>query len=249
MKIKNKISALLVVVFALWLGIVAYIGDYYHAEDTAFSCIENPADGVEVYKIDKNTIFAPEEAKAGFVFYPGGKVQCEAYAPLMEALAEEGVLCVLVEMPANLAVLDINAADGIQEEFSEISKWYIGGHSLGGSMAASYLENSTEQYEGLILLASYSTSDLSETELDVISIYGSNDQVLNKEKYQENKKNLPEDFEEVIIEGGSHAYFGSYGLQEGDGEAEITNEEQIEITAEQIEKMLREKNEREKPEN
>ena len=74
-----------------------------------------------------------------------------------------------------------------------------------------------DEYEGLILLGSYSTADLSDTDLDVLSIYGSEDKVLNREKYEENKSNLPDDFSEVVIEGGCHAYFGMYGAQDGDG--------------------------------
>ena len=142
-------------------------------------------------------------------------------------------------MPFNLAVLDMNAADGIQEQYPEIENWYIGGHSLGGSMAASYLEKNVDDYEGLILLGSYSTADLSETDLDVLSIYGSEDKVMNHEKYADNKANLPDDFTEIIIDGGCHAYFGMYGAQDGDGTPTISNEEQISITAENIVKMIK----------
>ena len=202
-------------------------------------CVENPTEGIKVTEnVDERIVFEPENATVGFVFYPGGKVEYEAYAPLMEKLAEQGVLCVLLHMPANLAVLDVNAADGIQEEFPNITEWYIGGHSLGGSMAASYLGEHAEEYEGLILIASYSTADLKGTDLNVLSIYGENDQVLNVEKYRDNKDNLPEDYKEMIIEGGNHAYFGSYGEQDGDGKANISNAEQIEFAANEIEKML-----------
>ena len=101
-------------------------------------------------------------------------------------------------------------------------------------MAASYLTECTEAYEGLILLGSYSTADLSEMDLDVLSIYGSEDQVMNREKYNENIKNLPEDIEEVILDGGCHAYFGMYGEQDGDGTATMTAEEQIRMTGDVI---------------
>ena len=98
-----------------------------------------------------------------------------SYIPLMDALARKGIMCVLLKMPFNLAVLDVNAADGIQKEYPEIEEWYIGGHSLGGSMAASYLATHVEDYEGLILLGSYSTADLSDTDLAVLSVFGSED--------------------------------------------------------------------------
>ena len=179
-------------------------------------------------------IFEPQGATTGFIFYPGGKVDHNAYQPLMAALARRGILCVLVEMPFRLAVLDINAADGIQEQFPQIENWYIGGHSLGGSMAASYISDHADEFDGLILLAAYSTSDLSNKDLNVISIYGSKDTVLNLEKYKENLSNLPDDFSELIIEGGNHAQFGMYGKQDGDGTPTISNSQQITQTADHI---------------
>lgn len=211
-----------------------YLSSYYHADSLALETIEQPADGVTVSREDGRIIFAPEEPRAGLIFYPGGKVQYEAYAPLMEACAEEGLLCILLHMPVNLAVLDINAADGIQEEYPEIDTWYMGGHSLGGSMAASYVSSHAEDYEGLFLLASYSTEDLSGSGLKVLSIYGSEDGVLKMDSYEKYKTNLPSDFSEVILAGGCHAYFGCYGAQKGDGTPTISNEEQIRLTAEAI---------------
>ena len=95
-----------------------------------------------------------------------------------------------------------------------------------------------EDYERLILLGSYSTVDLSETNLAVLSMYGSEDKVMNHEKYQDNRSNLPSEFVEYVIDGGCHAYFGMYGAQEGDGMPSITNEEQIRITIEKIVKIM-----------
>ena len=77
----------------------------------------------------------------------------------------------------------------------------------------------------------YIREDLSDTELDVLSIFGSNDRVMNRQKYKKNKSNLPKDFAEVVIDGGNHAYFGMYGHQDGDGKATVSNEEQINLTA------------------
>lgn len=226
------ITAAILVTACLACGL--YLGSYYHADSLALESIEQPADGVTVSREDGRIIFAPEEPRAGLIFYPGGKVQYEAYAPLMEACAEEGLLCILLHMPGNLAVLDINAADGIQEEYPEIHTWYMGGHSLGGSMAASYVSSHAEDYEGLFLLASYSTEDLSGSGLKVLSIYGSEDGVLKMDSYEKYKTNLPSDFSEVILAGGCHAYFGCYGAQKGDGTPTISNEEQIRLTAEAI---------------
>jgi hypothetical protein len=243
MKNKRKIliiSISIVAALAIIFGACAiYLGDYYRADEGAIAVFA-PEENVTVSTIEGgNVVFEPQNATVGFIFYPGGKVEANAYQPLLAELAREGVLCVLVEMPFNLAVFDINAADGIQEQYPHIEDWYIGGHSLGGSMAASYLADHVNEYEGLILLGSYSTADLSDTDLDVLSIYGSEDKVLNHEKYDENKANLPDDFSEVVIEGGCHAYFGMYGAQDGDGTPTISNHEQIRLTVESIIKVLK----------
>lgn len=144
---------------------------------------------------------------------------------------EQGILCALVQMPANLAVLDMNAADGLRQQHPEVKEWYIAGHSLGGAMAASYAAEHAEDFSGLILLAAYSTADLTGTQLRVLSVYGSEDGVLDREAYAENRANLPSDTVELVLEGGCHAQFGSYGEQDGDGEPTMTGEEQLRRTA------------------
>jgi len=231
---KNKKRILLLTLLALLtvllVGSLVYVADFYTADAKALEALKSDS-VVTVEHLGDQIIFSPARPEAGFIFYPGGKVEHTAYAPLMSALARKNILCVLVQMPANLAVLDPNAADGIPEQFPEIEKWYIGGHSLGGSMAASYAEKNSQLFRGLVLLASYSTADLTGTDLDVLSIYGSEDGVLNQEKYAENLSNLPEDSYEIVIRGGNHAFFGSYGLQDGDGLAGISPGEQLTLTA------------------
>ena len=262
MSLKKKIllgAAAVVLIIAAACGF--YINDYYHAgDDAVLAAGEAAADYISQQDGD-TLVFLPEGADgtmldgsgpddAGLIFYPGGKVEYTAYAPLMEAFAECGVLCVLVEMPGNLAVLDVNAADGYREEFPEIEQWYVGGHSLGGSMAASYAAKHAGDLEGLLLLAAYSTADLNGTGLDVLSVYGSEDGVLNMSKYDEYRQNLPEGepgdgdgtaggTKELLIEGGNHAGFGDYGAQEGDGEAAVKGEKQREVTAEAFMEILR----------
>lgn len=217
---------------------VIYVNDYYHADIEAISVFKNDSLVSKEILNDNTIVYSADNANSAFIFYPGGKVEYTAYEPLMISLANKGIMCVLIDMPFNLAIFDINAADGIQAQFPEINKWYIGGHSLGGSMAAMYLKENANLFDGLILLASYSTVDLADTKLDVISIYGSKDNILNMNKYNENKINLPNDFSELIIEGGCHAYFGMYGKQDGDGSPTITNEEQILKTAKHISNFI-----------
>ncbi len=225
---------IVVLVLAGCYGGYMYVNDYYHANDKAEAALESDSRVTVSYLEDDVILFMPEEIRAGLIFYPGGKVEYTAYAPLMHSLAENGFLCILPHMPWNLAVFDVNAADGYIEQFPEVDAWYLGGHSLGGSMAADYAGKHADEYEGLILLGAYSTVDLTESGLMVLSVYGEEDQVLDPGKYEKYRSNLPEDFSEFVIEGGCHAYFGSYGAQKGDGTPAISMEEQVATTVDYI---------------
>ena len=236
MKKRTRIilSVCLAIILVFGVGGYAYVSDYYHADETALEAMAYQTDSVQA-KLDGNvTWFVPENPVAGLIFYPGGKVEYTAYASLMRACAENGILCALVRMPGNLAVLDANAADGLQQEYQEVTTWYIAGHSLGGAMAAGYAAAHYEDYDGLILLAAYSTKDLTGTPLRALSVYGSEDGVMNRASYEKNRANLPADTTEVILDGGCHAQFGSYGPQNGDGVPTISGEEQVRQTAEAI---------------
>ena len=180
--------------------------------------------------------FEPEGTfyNKGIIFYPGGNVEAESYAPLMHALSEEGYLCVIVKMPLHLAVLDLDKADNIRKAYPEIADWYMAGHSLGGAMAATYTHDNAAQIRGLILLAAYSTEDLTKDNIQVLSVYGTADEVLNMENYEDYKINLPSDTKEVILDGGNHAYYGNYGEQLGDGTASCSPAEQQAVVAEEI---------------
>lgn len=235
---KKRTKVILSVCLALFLiigvGGYAYVSDYYRADEAALAAMAYQTDWVQIEQDGDVIWFVPEEPTAGLILYPGGKVEHTAYAPLLRACAKNGILCALVRMPGNLAVLDMNAADGLREKHPEVTTWYIAGHSLGGAMAANYAAAHSEDYDGLILLAAYSTKDLSQMSLRVLSIYGSEDGVMNRDAYKKNWANLPADTTEVILGGGCHAQFGSYGPQDGDGIPTISGEEQIRQTAEAI---------------
>ena len=223
----KKILISLLLVLAAVIGCAAYVSDYYPAAVEAFEIPES----VNVSEEGGYLICESEGATKGLILYPGGKVDHEAYTTLGVAIAERGVSVVICEMPLRLAVLDPNAADGVCELLPEVTEWYIGGHSLGGSMAASYMANHPE-IRGLILLGSYSTADVSDR--PTLSVYGSEDGVMNREKDEKYRSNLGEGLTEIVIEGGCHAYFGTYGMQKGDGNPTISVYEQITITSDHI---------------
>lgn len=228
---KNAIRIMTIAVvcaFAIFAWVL-YANDYYEAAAPARKAMLG-SDTVKVTEAEGYYLFANEsqESDKGIVFYPGGKVEETAYAPLLLELAENGYEVYLVKMPAKLAIFGMNAAEDIIEDMEHIEEWTMMGHSLGGAMAASFSANHDEEVDRLVLLAAYSTEDLTDKEIEVFSFYGTEDRVLNMEKYEEYYSNLPEDVVEEVIEGGNHANYAHYGEQEGDGEAFITRDEQQE---------------------
>ena len=85
-----------------------------------------------------------------------------------------------------------------------------------------------------IYVSDYYHADLTDSGLRVYSTYGSEDGVLNREKYEADRINLPQDTTETVIDGGCHAGFGSHGAQKGDGTPTISAEEQQQQTADAL---------------
>src|SRR6056297_1273982 len=180
-------------------------------------------------------VFEPlHGTEIGLIFYPGAKVDPPAYAPLALRLAKEGIMTVIVPMPMNLAIFGSNRADEVLEAYPDIDKWFMVGHSHGGSIAGNYLFTNADRFQGFILLASFSGRDLSDKDISVLSIAASEDGIITLNDIKNKAHLLPETAEHVIIEGGNHAQFGDYGWQEGDSEAKIAAEEQWDITADEM---------------
>ena len=224
-----------IVIVAVFAGITIYLGDISDAKtESIYAYNTSYTTEIETQQLEQNMVaYIPQgEIKAGLVFYPGGRVEYNAYEPLLKACAKQGIVCIVIKMPQNLAIFGINKGVDAVKYFPDVQNWYIGGHSLGGSMAAACASNHEDVFDGIVLLAAYATNDVSN--LKVLSIYGDRDGVLTMNNYIKNKENLPDDFTEYIIPGGNHAYFGMYGKQKNDGEASITNVDQINITAQKI---------------
>lgn len=210
-----------------------YASFYYHA-DTSGRIDAYIADkDMDIEEVGhKKLYFAPHHPNgAGVILYPGAKVEYTAYKPLMASLADKGYTCVITGMPFNLAFFKVNAADGIKERYPEVRCWYMMGHSLGGVVASQYIAKHTDEYEGLIMLGSYPDRDLSNTSLAYLSLYGSEDKVLNINKYNDSKSKWPKNNKEYVIFGGCHAGFGMYGEQKGDGSPTISTEDQTDIAS------------------
>lgn len=244
MKIKHKItfSVLAIIVVAL-LGIIIYgnTGIYQPASEAVMAM--NSGQDIIVEDVEKEYIaFYPKnyEVTTGLIFYPGGKVEAEAYANVAREIAEKGYLVTIAYMPMDLAVFDKNKAKEIINSFSNIETWVIGGHSLGGVMASSYAVGD-ERIKGLLLYASYpSGNELAHKDITVMSIWGSEDKVADIEKIKGAKENLPEKTRFIEIEGGNHGGFGDYGKQKGDGDATISKDQQIKLVVQYSVELLKE---------
>lgn len=219
--------------FLLCLCLVAcavYFGGYYRADAKALEALKS-SDSVSVQASADQVVFSgPDEDPSntrGLVFYPGANVEFIAYAPLLHALAADGWQVVLVKMPLNHAFMNISAANQAMKAAPQVERWFVGGHSLGGAMSALYAADHAAQLEGLVLLAAFSTADLSGTNLDVYCVHGTEDGVLNNDSHEKYQANVASLVQELDIVGGNHALFGSYGDQKGDNLAEITPEQQI----------------------
>ncbi len=234
--IRNILAIILIIEATLfilfYLIVVIYSKESYKAID--IDSYTKSSDNVKVEYIDNYIYFSPNNdinKNKGVIFYPGGLVDYMAYTELLYNLALDGYYGALFKMPYNLAFFGKNNANKILNNYNDIN-WYIGGHSLGGVSAASYYSSNMNRLNGLFLLASYSTHDIKDG--NVLSIYGSNDKVLNMESYNKYKINLPTNTTFYEIDGGIHSYFGSYGIQKGDGTPTISKEEQIDITIKKL---------------
>ncbi len=176
-------------------------------------------------------VFQPagEVPTTGLVFYPGGRVDPRAYAPAARALAAESYLVAIVPMPLGLAIIAPDRAAEVMAAFPEVQQWAVGGHSLGGAMAARFAYQNPGGVQGLALWASYPASgdDLSGRDMAVASIYGTLDGLATEDKIAASRPLLPPDTAWVPIEGGNHAQFGWYGPQDGDNDASITRAAQM----------------------
>ena len=227
----KAILILMVVCVALIMATVIYAYDYYHA--IGIESYITSSDKITVTQTDDGYFFDGSGTENALIFYPGGKVDEKAYAPLLNSLAEQGVDCFLLQMPLHLAIFDGNKAEDIVSAY-DYEHYYLAGHSLGGVMASSYSASNKDDVSGLFMLGAYTISNLNSAKYPVVFIYGTNDKVLNREKLEKSFPLVPSDYSVVKIKGGNHAQFGSYGEQKGDGVATISAEEQWQITVDTI---------------
>lgn len=235
---RNLLICVAITLIITIISICIWLSQTYSPQEVANAALISD-ENIQV-KTNDYTSFTPKNVKAtkGFILYPGAKVEPKSYAPFCRAIAEKGYEVIILDMPFNIALLGQNKAEKVMNDYSDITHWVVGGHSLGG-VAASNFSTKNNMVDGVVLLASYPTNNnLKNMGKEVLSIWGSKDGVLNFKELIKSREKLPEDATYVEVEGANHSQFGDYGIQKGDNEALITSEEQMEITYKNIVKFL-----------
>ncbi len=226
---RNFLIGIIALLIVAGGGFLLWATNPAQPEEQALASLQS-GDGVRFEQVDGWLVFAPEKSDSptGLILYPGGRVDYRAYAPHAKDIAAGGFTVVIVPMPLNLAVIGINRAGDVIESFPQIDQWVIGGHSLGGAMAAEFASNNPTRVLGLVLWASYpgGSNDLSASSLPVLSVFASYDGLATLEDIADSRESLPASTTLVEITGGNHAGFGWYGDQNGDGVASLSKAEQ-----------------------
>lgn len=228
---KKRYLILIIILLLIFVSGIYYFNDFYRADATALTYI-NGSENISVNHTSNGLLIDGTGNETALIFYPGAKIEYTSYLPLMNQIASQGVDVYLVEMPLNFAFLGSNSADDIIKN-SNYSNYIMAGHSLGGVVASQYASN--HNVSGLVLLSAYPTDEIN---IPTLSIYGSEDKVLNLKTYNESKTFFKGNFSEYVIEGANHAQFANYGIQTGDGIAKINSTIQQNETAKEIIKFI-----------
>ena len=128
-----------------------------------------------------------------------------------------------------IAFLSSGACATARAAHHPVTRWVVGGHSLGGVVAATDAETfagaTRDPVVGLFFFASYPATNIAQVHVAVLSVSGSNDGLSTPAKIAAAKPKLPAATRYLVVEGGVHAFFGDYGPQDGDGEPAISHDQ------------------------
>lgn len=226
----RKLKIGLTVIFAL-VVIVTGCGliwamNPYRAEQSAYAAaIVSPAVAIETHNGFITIHRLNSQSKIGLMFYPGLRVEPEAYVHKLSQIATAvDIQIVIGRPPLNIAAFSIRQGDDMRKAVPGVDSWYVGGHSLGGAMACLYTKWNPNRVAGVMLWGTYCGTDISSLPIRVLSVSGENDGVFPPAKISAARKELPVNATIVEVKGMDHAQFGNYGPQSGDAAATITDD-------------------------
>ncbi len=230
-----------VLVIVLGLSVVKYFTDVHKAEGHIVSpYFDKKTEGVKVSYIDEGIFVDSEETTdRAVIYYPGCKIEYQAYIPFCYELAKEGFDVFIVPVKMNFALFDKQAGQKVMDKY-DYDSWILMGHSMGGIAISSFADEKGDEVDGLVLLGAHGTADLTDTDIVTLVMYGSEDGVVQRKKVEAGRTTLAKEgnYHELEIPGANHANWGNYGTQAMDGEAGIPQEEQFRIGIAEIVKYF-----------
>ena len=238
-KSRNKkiVKLILTLLLCSVIGFFIWLSSYYAPTSQAESYLKS-TNSVEVSIANNFICFTPTNTtpKKGFILYPAAKV----YSQICSMIAAKGYKVVAVDMPFNYPLFGKNKADEVIKKYSDIESWVIGGDSLGGFVATRYVNSNISKIDGVVLISSYPLdSYLKEINMNVLSIWGSKDCVIDFQSLIDAKEKLPPDTTYVEIEGANHSQFGDYGKYNNDESALISGDDQKQKTVDSIVEFMK----------
>ncbi len=222
-KVLKILAAVVVLIAVVFIGYLE-IGHYKADDVAALYTMTSEKDDYITYDNGSNT---------GFIFYPGAKVESSAYSYLSQINAN----VYIAKFPFEMAMFDYKVANQIIADHPEITKWYIGGHSLGGVFANRYAVTTDNQIDGIIYLGSY-PADGDQSNIPSIALFGDQDLVVGD--YTEKTELFTDATEVIVLENANHSGFGNYGQQKGDSELSAEDKEEQQATIiEEINKFIK----------
>jgi hypothetical protein len=205
------IALLLVAVLAYAAWLRPFAAEPVAVAATASSSIVEVVDNLTTWELRPRS----GAVDVGVAFFPGALVDPRAYLALLRPLAERGYVVVVVKPPFGVALL--SNADAAFDAHPEVTRWAVGGHSLGGVAAATQAASGDRRVRGVFFWASYPDRDLSHAPLAAAAISGERDTVISGARLDGSRVQLPPGTAFTVVPGAVHAFFGDYGPQPGDG--------------------------------
>ena len=236
---KIALIVVLAVVVILAAVVVWYFTSVHEAEAEVLDYFDKTEDGISVTYIDEGVFVDSTESDKAVIFYPGCKVEYTAYVPFCYELAKQGFDVFIVKVKLNFALFDKAAGQKILDKY-DYDTWILMGHSMGGIAISGFAEDVKDKIDGLVLLGAHGTCDLTDTDIKVLVLYGSEDGVVQRDKVEAGRSTLAAsgNYYELEIDGGNHANWGFYGTQAMDGEATISRDAQMAIGVDEISRLF-----------
>ncbi len=200
-RVIRTVGLIILAVIVAWILILLF----YHSH--AFPEAQEIADQMEMEGKD---YWFYGDTGVGFIIFTGAKVDEPSYAYIAKLLHDEGHTVVIPNQPFTISAFGGRHAIKIMEEHTEVNKWILIGHSLGGLPVTRVASKAPEYLTGIVFLATYATTDLSDLDFPALRITADTDGVMNNERMSKAEGNLPAGSKTVMLEGANHRGFGAY---------------------------------------